>query len=146
MPDPTPVLPPATPNDLAVTIPVGVGELIDKIVILEIKAARFADPGKLGNVRRELSALAAARARHVPPSPDLDALEASLKAVNLRLWDAEEALRDHERAADFGPGFVRLARSVYRLNDERAALKRRINLAAGSRLIEEKGYGEPPAP
>ena len=65
---------------------------------------------------------------------------ARLKQINQDLWDIEDRIRDHERAGDFGPGFVELARSVYRRNDERGALKREINLALGSALIEEKSY------
>jgi len=123
-----------------VMIEVAAGELIDKITILEIKAERIADPAKLENVRTELAALNDARARAIPDAAAIAPLEAELKAVNETLWQIEDDIRDCERAADFGPRFVDLARAVYRTNDRRAELKRAINQALGSRLIEEKSY------
>jgi Flp pilus assembly protein TadD len=116
------------------------GELVDKITILEIKSERITDAGKLRNVRLELSVLRQARARALPPSGQLDALTAELKAVNAGLWEAEDAVRACERRGDFGPLFVGLARSVYHQNDRRAALKRKINELLGSQLVEEKSY------
>ena len=116
------------------------GELIDKITILEIKAERIQDPGKLANVRHELRLLTAARDRSVPPSAELDALTAELRRVNLALWDVEDALRDCERDEQFGAEFIRLARSVYKHNDRRAAYKRKINELLGSAILEEKSY------
>jgi hypothetical protein len=121
-------------------IEVPAGELIDKITILEIKGARIADPEKLRHVRAELTALAAVRDGALPPSAKLAELTAQLKAVNEALWQVEDDLRDCERRQDFGPRFVELARSVYRHNDRRAALKRAVNDLLGSRLIEEKSY------
>lgn len=123
-----------------VAVEIASGELIDKITILVIKTERIADPAKLANVREELALLEAARDRAIPPSPDLDALTVELKRINEAIWDVEDALRDLERAGDFGPGFVERARSVYRNNDRRAAIKRAINDRLGSRLIEEKSY------
>lgn len=125
-----------------ITIEVAAGELIDKITILEIKAERITDGAKLRNVRAELDVLESARSRSIPPMAGLDALTADLKAVNIAIWDVEDALRASERAGDFGPEFVALARSVYRNNDRRAAIKRAINDRLGSRLIEEKSYPE----
>jgi hypothetical protein len=120
-------------------VPVSWGELIDKITILEIKSDRLTGADALANVRRELAAL-----RKIEPGPGADARLAGLKAelvrVNQALWDIENEIRAKEAASDFGPGFVELARAVYRINDERAALKRQINLALGSELIEEKSY------
>jgi hypothetical protein len=124
----------------AVETPVAIGELIDKITILEIKVERFTDAAKRKNVVAELSMLRARRDQAVPQSPRLDALGARLKAVNERIWELEDSIRDCERRADFGPAFVAVARSIYRTNDERAAVKRRINVALGSDLIEEKSY------
>ncbi|THD78231.1 MAG: hypothetical protein E7812_11670 [Phenylobacterium sp.] len=118
--------------------PVSWGELIDKITILEIKSDRLTGADALANVRRELAAL-----RKVEPDvaeANLAALKAGLVRVNQALWDIENEIRAKEAASDFGPGFVELARAVYRTNDERAALKRQINLALGSELIEEKSY------
>jgi Family of unknown function (DUF6165) len=124
----------------AVETPVAIGELIDKITILEIKVERFTDAAKRKNVVAELSMLRARRDQAVPQSPRLDALGARLKAVNERIWELEDSIRDCERRADFGPDFVAVARSIYRTNDERAAVKRQINVALGSDLIEEKSY------
>jgi hypothetical protein len=124
----------------AVETPVAIGELIDKITILEIKVERLTDAAKRKNVVAELSVLRARRDQAVPQSPQLDALGAQLKAVNERIWELEDSIRDCERRADFGPDFVAVARSIYRTNDERAAVKRQINVALGSDLIEEKSY------
>lgn len=123
-----------------VTIEIAPGELIDKITILEIKAARIGDPGKLANIRVELEVLSAARDRVLPASPELARLADALRAVNEALWVIEDDIRDCDRAGDFGERFVDLARSVYRTNDRRAALKKEINLLLGSHLIEEKSY------
>ena len=124
----------------SIAVAVSAGELIDKITILEIKSERIADAAKLANVRHELETLDAARREAVTPSPGLDELTAGLKAVNERLWQIEDDIRDCERNGDFGPRFVELARAVYVNNDERAALKRRINELLGSDIVEEKSY------
>jgi hypothetical protein len=122
--------------------PISVGELYDKIVILEIKAELIADPARRQNVLRELAALDAVRRRDVVVvPPELEAVFGELKVVNRRLWDIEDALRQHERDARFDARFVELARGVYRENDHRAALKRRINELTGSEIVEEKSYG-----
>jgi tetratricopeptide (TPR) repeat protein len=123
-----------------VLVEVPAGELIDKITILEIKSERLSDVDKLANVRAELATLASARNDALPASAALAALTAELKKVNEALWEVEDDIRICERGSDFGPRFVELARSVYRHNDRRAALKRRINELLGSRLVEEKGY------
>lgn len=122
-----------------IDVPVSWGELIDKITILEIKSVRIDDPVKQANVARELSLLAD-RLATIPMPPAVDGLTAELKAVNLALWEIEDEIRDCERAGDFGPRFVELARSVYRTNDRRAALKKDINAALGSAIVEEKSY------
>jgi hypothetical protein len=122
------------------SVPVGPGELIDKITILEIKSERLASRAKLANVRAELAVLAAARDAAVAPSPALNDLTAALKRVNEALWRIEDEIRDCERAADFGPRFIALARAVYHTNDERAALKRRINDLLDADIVEEKSY------
>ena len=123
-----------------VSVTVSVGELIDKITILEIKAARLGDPAQLSNVKSELKSLVADRDAALPPSAELTELSLLLKRINERLWCIEDDIRDRERAKDFGPRFIELARSVYVCNDERAALKRRINELLGSRIVEEKSY------
>ena len=121
-------------------VPISVGELLDKISILELKSAAITDPEKRANVDREWAALEAVRCTEVPDSPRLDALYAQLQAVNRRLWDVEDALRECERDGRFGNGFIELARDVYRTNDQRTAIKRRINELTGSEMIEEKSY------
>jgi len=123
-----------------ITIEVAPGELIDKITILEIKAARIADAAKRANVEIELAALNANRAAALPASADLDRLTVALRGVNEELWEIEDDIRDCERAGEFGGRFIELARSVYRSNDRRAGLKRQINTLLGSRLVEEKSY------
>jgi chromosome segregation ATPase len=124
----------------SVEVPVAVAELIDKITILEIKTERFRDATKLANAKAELTLLHERRAATVGTDPALSAIEARLKAVNERIWELEDTIRECERQQDFGPAFVKAARSIYRTNDERAALKREINMTTGSQLIEEKSY------
>lgn len=123
----------------AITVPISVGELIDKITILDIKAARITDTAKLANVAREREALRAIRAGLADRTAFADA-EDALRDINRQLWDVEDALRAREAAGDFGPDFVAEARAVYRLNDQRAALKYEINQITGSNLVEEKSY------
>lgn len=123
-------------------VEVSPGELIDKITILEIKAERIADPGKLANVHRELRSLTATREEALEPSPELEEFTAELRRINERLWEIEDDIRDCERNGDFGERFIELARAVYRTNDRRAAAKRNINELLGSELIEEKDYAE----
>ena len=127
-------------SGVSVSVDVSVGELIDKIAILEIKAARLDDPAQRNNVKSELESLVAARDAALPPSAELTELSRALKQVNERLWRIEDDIRDRERAQDFGPRFIELARSIYVCNDERAALKRRVNELVGSRIVEEKSY------
>jgi Family of unknown function (DUF6165) len=124
----------------SVVIETAPGELIDKIAILEIKAERIADPDKLRNVQTELGTLRTARDRTIVPSDDLASLTAELRSVNEALWSIEDEIRECEQAGDFGPRFIQLARSVYKNNDHRAALKRRINERLGSQIVEEKSY------
>jgi hypothetical protein len=123
-----------------ILVPISPGELIDKITILRIKCARIADSAKLANVRRELAQLEHSRAASVPVGADLQADERELERVNGELWDIEDRIREHEAQQRFDAGFIELARSVYLRNDERAEIKRRINLKLASSLIEEKSY------
>jgi hypothetical protein len=76
----------------------------------------------------------------LPDTPALAASSAELRAINEELWEIEDRIRDCEKSGDFGPRFIALARSVYRANDRRAAVKRRINEASGSEIVEEKSY------
>ena len=122
-----------------IEVPVAWGELVDKITILEIKTERIADPAKLANVTTELGLLRL-RLAAVAADPAVVRLHAALKDVNETLWRIEDDIRDCERDGDFGAKFVELARAVYRTNDRRADLKREINLALGSTIVEEKSY------
>ena len=121
-------------------VPVSFGELLDKIAILQIKSERMADPVKLANVRSELAALEQAWMAHPAAGGDIVGLRAQLKAVNERLWVIEDDIRIKEKAQAFDDDFIRLARSVYFENDERARIKKDINLALGSAYVEEKSY------
>jgi hypothetical protein len=123
-------------------IPASVGELIDKITILEIKQQRIGDAAKRTNVERELAALmAVVEERNLGyPAGALAELGRELAGVNAQLWQIEDDIRECERQSDFGARFIELARAVYHRNDERAALKRRINEQCGSELVEEKSY------
>jgi hypothetical protein len=125
-----------------VSVPVSPGELIDKITILRIKSQRITDAPKLHNVRVELATLSEIWARSAYAGFDIGADENALLAVNERLWVIEDAIRDKEREQAFDAEFIRLARAVYFENDERAAVKRRINLRLGSAIIEEKSYSD----
>ncbi len=124
----------------AVKVEISPGELIDRITILEIKAARINDEAKRANIGVELSELTAARRGAVPASARLAALTGELSEVNGALWDIEDEIRVLEAAGDFGPAFIELARAVYKTNDRRSAIKRKINELLGSRLIDEKSY------
>ena len=123
-------------------IPISVGELIDKITILSIKKKYLSTPEKLSNVERELNALSCVVREHRIgyPDGDLADLGSQLLDVNHQLWLIEDEIRECERSGDFGQKFIELARSVYRVNDQRAELKRDINKLSGSELIEEKSY------
>lgn len=132
---------PSSPGGpITIHAPIAVGELIDKITILEIKLERIADRERRRNVAAELALL-----RDVERSAALDpariaAFAGQLKAVNAQLWEIEDRIRECESRQDFGPAFIELARSVYRNNDRRAALKQEINRAFGSAVVEEKSY------
>lgn len=123
-----------------IQVPVSFGELLDKISILQIKSERISDAAKLANVQREMQALQHTWQAHPASARDIAGLLGELKAVNERLWDIEDAVRLKERDQAFDAGFVALARSVYQNNDERARIKKAINLALGSGYVEEKSY------
>ena len=120
--------------------PVSFGELLDKIAILQIKSERMTDAAKLTNVRNELTALEKLWMAHPAAGHELARLRADLKAVNERLWVIEDDIRELESKQQFDDAFVQLARSVYIENDERARIKREINVALGSAYVEEKSY------
>jgi hypothetical protein len=123
-----------------IKVPISPGELLDKITILRIKSQRMTDPAKVANVRLELRALEEIWGGSAYAKIDVAADVAALLAVNERLWVIEDDIRDKERAQAFDAEFIRLARAVYFENDERAAIKRRINIALGSGIVEEKSY------
>lgn len=120
--------------------PVSPGELLDKITILRIKSARIEDAAKLANVRHELTLLQRTWDEAITPSAELATEEKALEAVNARLWDIEDRIRDQEAAQSFDQRFIDLARAVYIENDERARIKKRINQLLGSKIVEEKSY------
>ena len=121
-------------------VPVSPGEVMDKITILRIKAARMSDATKLANVKMELEILEKTWADSVYGKADIAEETAALQAVNERLWVIEDDIRDKERAKSYDEGFIAIARSVYIENDERAAIKKKINTALGSAIVEEKSY------
>jgi hypothetical protein len=136
----TPVQFGAIPRAQTIEAPIAIGELIDKITILEIKVARISNATKAANAKAELALLCQRRDVAIPPDPALDAIAVRLKTINERIWELEDTVRACERHQDFGPVFIAAARAIYRTNDERAAVKREINVAMGSDLIEEKSY------
>jgi len=123
-----------------ILVPISPGELLDKITILRIKAARMSDAAKVANVRHELTLLEKTWKDSGAAAADLAAEEAALTRVNEKLWVIEDEIRDEERARRFEHKFIELARAVYVTNDERAAIKKRINTALGSTIVEEKSY------
>jgi len=123
-----------------IKVPISPGELLDKVTILRIKSQRMSDPAKVANVRLELRLLEETWNASAYAKIDIAADIAALLAVNERLWVIEDDIRDKERSQAFDAEFIRLARAVYVENDERAAIKRRINTTLGSSIIEEKSY------
>jgi hypothetical protein len=123
-----------------ILVPISPGELLDKITILRIKAARIIDAAKLANVRLELDLLEKTWRDSGCAAVDIARDERALQGVNERLWDIEDRIRDKEAKQTFDREFIELARAVYVSNDERAAIKKRVNLQLGSRLVEEKSY------
>ncbi len=123
-----------------INVSISVGELIDKITILELKAARIRDTAKLENVHKELELLTNTWLTSGRASGQISRQHEALKAVNEALWDIEDEIRVKEAKGQFDDRFIELARAVYVNNDQRAALKREINLALGSKIIEEKSY------
>lgn len=125
---------------MEITTPISAGELLDKITILKIKSEKLSDADKLQNVQTELAALNEVANAAFDYDAPLTALVDALQDINGQLWVIEDDIRDCERAGDFGDEFIRLARAVYVSNDERARLKKEINVLLGSALIEEKSY------
>jgi len=125
-----------------ILVPVSVGELIDKITILEIKSERIVDAAKLTNINRELELLVQTWRDSPFSSRDIGPYRSELKKINEALWEIEDFIRIKEAEAAFDQQFIELARSVYVQNDKRAAIKRAINTELGSDLVEEKSYAD----
>jgi hypothetical protein len=123
-----------------ILVPISPGELLDKITILRIKAARMSDPVKVSNVKHELALLEKTWKDSGAAAVNLGSEEANLTTVNEKLWVIEDEIRDEERARRFTEKFIELARAVYFTNDERAQIKKRINTLLGSTIVEEKSY------
>ncbi len=123
-----------------ISVPVSPGELIDKLTILEIKSERMSDAKKVANVKLELQLLSDTWAKSDYAKININTEWSELKRINAQLWDIEDQIRDEERHQRFGEEFIRLARAVYFINDDRAAVKRLINDKLGSKIVEEKSY------
>ena len=121
-------------------VPTAPSELFDKIAILEVKEKKITDPAKLQNVRHELELLRQIVKDNIPPSDELSALFEKLRQQSEAGWDIEDGKRDCERRKDFGLQFIELARGAFKNNDERAAIKKQINLLLKSAIVEEKSY------
>jgi Family of unknown function (DUF6165) len=135
-------MPPTSSSAPPLRAPISIGELVDKITILELKADRLRDPGKAQNVQTELALLRRIRDQAGLDTAEMAVLADELLAVNAALWQIEDEIRACEKRRDFGPRFIELARNVYRSNDRRAEIKKRINLEFGSAIVEEKSYNE----
>lgn len=125
-----------------ISVNVSLGEFLDKLTILQIKAERIQDPAKLANIRKELELLT--RTWESSPFARRDIREplGRLKGINEKLWEIEDGIRLKEAQGAFDEEFIELARAVYISNDERATIKRELNLLLGSELVEEKSYAD----
>ena len=123
-----------------ILIPISPGELLDKITILEIKSERIESSEKKANVNKELEMLNKVWSDSVDEDSALASMRSELKSINESLWDIEDDIRDEERNKRFTERFIELARSVYVTNDQRADVKKRINLHLKSDIVEEKSY------
>ncbi|MFQ5756465.1 MAG: DUF6165 family protein [Acidiferrobacterales bacterium] len=124
------------------TVEVSIGEFLDKLTILRIKSERIKDPEKLKNINNELKIIERAWDSSPFADADIAASLSQLKAINETLWDIEDRIRTKEAQQKFDDEFIKLARSVYLNNDERADVKRELNLMLGSELLEEKSYAD----
>ena len=123
-----------------ILIEVSVGELLDKLTILEIKQEKIKDPEKLKYINDEYSVLKDELNKSVKTNPKLDELFNSLKKINAKLWVIEDDKRLCEKNSDFGEKFVKLSRDIHFLNDDRAKIKLEINNHTGSKIKEIKEY------
>ena len=121
-----------------ITVPISLGELYDKISILEIKMSKIIDADKLNNISNELEMLKTISALH----PINEQFYIELKSINQGLWKIEDDIRDKERKNQFDDEFINLARRVYMANDKRSQIKKNINQEYNSDIIEEKSYND----
>lgn len=126
----------------ALHIPVSFGEATDKVTILEIKRERIVDPAKVAHIEAELRMVRDLLLGRTHGAAGFGPLFHKLKSINGRLWEIEEKIRDCERRSDFGAEFIELARAVYQTNDERARVKRALDVLFDSAVFEEKSYIE----
>jgi Family of unknown function (DUF6165) len=133
-------MPTVRSSTVRIDAPISIGELIDKITILEIKCERITERDKTANVAKELALLRGLKAEAGLDGAEMDGFARELRGVNALIWDVEDEIRELEARGDFGPRFVELARSIYRNNDQRARIKQRVNAAFGSAIVEEKSY------
>ena len=127
---------------MTIKVEVSVGEFLDKVTILEIKSERIEDVAKLENVNKELKLLQDIWRTSEFAKADISDEMGRLKAINEKIWEIEDDIRDKERDRNFDQQFIELARAVYYSNDERAAIKKELNLKLGSGLVEEKSYSD----
>jgi len=127
---------------MSISTVISFGEFLDKLTILEIKCDRIQDSEKLENVKHERDVLSKIWKENEKSSVDITAEYSALKKINEQLWEIEDDIRDKERNKEFGKEFIELARAVYVTNDERARIKKLINMKLGSELIEEKSYSD----
>lgn len=125
---------------MSIEVEISLGEFLDKLTILEIKAARVREPDKLANIHKELGQLRARWRESGYARADIEQEIKDLRTVNESLWEIEDRIREKEARGEFDANFIELARAVYHNNDRRAALKRAINRKLGSGLVEEKSY------
>ena len=119
---------------------ISVGELIDKITILEIKKEKISNKEKLVEVNKELDSLNETLKKSINNESKISSFKNDLKNINLKLWDIEDGKRSAEKNSKFDEKFIQLARNVYKFNDERAKIKLAINNAFGSNIKEVKSY------
>ena len=124
---------------MEILAPISLGELIDKITILEIKKSKLSGD-QLNNVLQEINTLQHIL-KQLPVAINTDLVQ-KLRKTNCSLWDIEDQIREHERTRNFNSDFVNLARLVYQTNDLRSSIKREINITHGSSIVEEKSYSD----
>lgn len=127
---------------MKINVPISLGELLDKISILEIKNEKIKDEKKLNNVSKELLSLKKTLELLNLNSKDLKPLYDKLKEINLKLWNIEDDIRILEKEGKFEEKFIQLARNVYITNDQRFEIKNQINISFNSDFVEEKSYEE----